>query len=181
MLITPETKVAALLDQYPQLEDVLISMAPPFKKLRNPFLRRTVAKVASLRQAAAVGKLAVADLVNKLRAEVGQPPMTEAGEQADSYFGPRPEWAAADKVVESIDERETDQNVMPLNPLIRRASKMADGEILELVTTFLPAPGIDLMRNKGYLAWSMEDGELVKTYFAKEDGPPPPRPPMKRD
>lgn len=171
MLITPKTKVAALLDRYPELEDLLVSMAPPFKKLRNPFLRKTVAKVASLRQAAAVGKLPVAELVNRLRAEVGQPPIVEGCEDADNYFGPRPGWAAPDRVVDSIDERKTDQNVMPLNPVIRRASKMADGEILELVTTFLPAPGIDLMRNKGYLAWSTDDGELVKTYFAKDSAP----------
>jgi hypothetical protein len=46
--IEPSTKVAALLDRYPELEDVLIEMALPFKKLRNPILRRSVAKVASL-------------------------------------------------------------------------------------------------------------------------------------
>ena len=33
--ITPQTKVAELLDAYPELEDVLVEMAPPFKKLRN--------------------------------------------------------------------------------------------------------------------------------------------------
>ena len=52
--ITPATKVADLLAQYPELEDVLISMAPPFRKLKNPVLRRSVAKVASLKQAATV-------------------------------------------------------------------------------------------------------------------------------
>ena len=46
--IEPVTKIAALLDHYPELEDVLIGMAPPFKKLKNPILRKSVAKVASL-------------------------------------------------------------------------------------------------------------------------------------
>ena len=69
--ITAETKVAALLARYPELEDVLIAMAPPFKKLKNPILRGSVAKVASLRQAAMVGRLAVEDMVNQLRAAVG--------------------------------------------------------------------------------------------------------------
>lgn len=167
MLITSKTKVAELLKEYPELEDVLISIAPPFKKLRNPVLRRTVAKVASLRQAAAVGKIPVVELVNRLRAEVGQSPMDDTPEEQLSYFGPRPAWAACERVTESIDERTTEQNVMPLNPVIRQASKMAEGEILELVTTFLPAPGIDLMRNKGYRVWSVEEGELVKTYFSR--------------
>ncbi|MHC4830644.1 MAG: DUF1858 domain-containing protein [Planctomycetota bacterium] len=42
--ITPETKVAQLLQHYPELEETLIAMAPAFKKLRNPVLRRSVAK-----------------------------------------------------------------------------------------------------------------------------------------
>ncbi len=33
------------------------------------------------------------------------------------------------------------------------------GEIVELVTTFIPAPGIDVMRSKGLSVWSTEDGE----------------------
>jgi hypothetical protein len=70
--ILPSTKVGALLDRYPELEDILIGLAPPFKKLKNPFLRRGVARVASLKHAAAVGGMPVNDLVNKLRAVVGQ-------------------------------------------------------------------------------------------------------------
>jgi len=31
LIITPKTKVYDLIETYPQLEDVLISMAPPFK------------------------------------------------------------------------------------------------------------------------------------------------------
>ena len=57
--ITAGTKVAALLSAHPELEDLLISMSPAFIKLRNPVLRRSVARVATLRQAAAVGKLDV--------------------------------------------------------------------------------------------------------------------------
>ena len=35
LTITPDTKVAELLEHYPQLEDVLIGIAAPFKKLKN--------------------------------------------------------------------------------------------------------------------------------------------------
>ncbi len=53
LIITPQTKVKELLDAYPELEPVLIDMAPAFKKLRNPVLRRTIARVTSIKQAAA--------------------------------------------------------------------------------------------------------------------------------
>jgi len=89
--IMPTTKVAALLDHFPQLEDVLIGMAPPFRKLKNPVLRKSVAKVASLRQAAAVGRVPVVELVNKLRAAVGQEPLAaeDLGDTVSYFAGNR--------------------------------------------------------------------------------------------
>ena len=53
-------------------------------------------------------------------------------------------------MVASIDEQEVDPNVMPLKPLLLRATKMEEGEILELATTYLPAPRTDIMREKGF-------------------------------
>ena len=53
--ITPDSKVGALLQEFPQLEEVLMRMSPAFGHLRNPILRKTVAKVATLRQIAKIG------------------------------------------------------------------------------------------------------------------------------
>ncbi len=153
-------KVAALLDSYPELEDVLIGIAPPFKKLRNPVLRRSVAKVASLRQAAAVARIPAVDLINRLRAEVGQPPIDQADSSEDTaYLGPRPAWFDEANVVESIDEQSLpDDGPMPLVTLLKRAKDLKGSQIIELRTDFLPAPGIDAMRNKGFLVWTIETG-----------------------
>ena len=167
--ITPESKVAALLEHYPELEDVLIGMAPPFKKLKNPILRRSVAKITSLRQAAVVGRISIDELVNRLRAAVGQEPITiEVAVDADTYYSVQPAWFDSDRVVASVDGSKVDPNVMPLNPLMRRASKLTEGEIVELVTNYLPAPAIDIMRKKGFLTWSREQGEVTRTYFSKQ-------------
>ncbi|MBW2461002.1 MAG: DUF1858 domain-containing protein [Deltaproteobacteria bacterium] len=166
--ITASTKVAALLRHYPELEEVLIAMAPPFVKLRNPILRRSVAKVASLRQAAAVGRLPVEDMVNRLRAVVGQEPLV--GDEApaeDPYFTAQPRWYDADRVVDSMDERDLDPDVMPLNPLLRRATKLVGTEVLELVTDYLPAPGVDILRNKGFATWCVMRGDIVHTYIMR--------------
>jgi hypothetical protein len=53
--INPSVTVHALLEAYPELEKVLIGIAPPFKKLKNPLLRRSVAKVATIKHIASVG------------------------------------------------------------------------------------------------------------------------------
>jgi hypothetical protein len=48
------------------------------------------------------------------------------------------------------------------------ATRLQQTEILELITTFLPAPGIDIMKGKGFLVWSVqEEPELIRTYFTK--------------
>jgi len=169
-LIEASTKVAALLEQYPQLEEVLIEMAPPFKKLKNPILRKSVAKVASLRQAAAVARMPVDDIVNKLREAVGQPPVASTDEPGDEeYLGEQPEWFDASKVVASLDEAEIpDDAPMPLVSLLQAANDLQASEIVELKTTFLPAPGIDAMKNKGFLAWTYEvEPGMFRSYFTK--------------
>jgi len=171
--ILPSTKVGSLLDRYPELEDVLIALAPPFQKLKNPLLRKGVARVASLTHAAAVAGMPVGELVNKLRTAVGQSVWQQAlvsddaGESA-SYFSSQPEWFDAAKIVASIDERAADPNKMPIVTVLQKAARLQPGEILELVTTFLPAPGIDVMKKKELLVWSVQQGtETVRTYVSK--------------
>jgi hypothetical protein len=168
LLIDPETKVAALLDHYPELEDVLIAIAPPFKKLRNPILRRSVARVASLRQAAAVAGLPVDEVVNTLRNSVGQEAIDADLTPSDTiYFAERPPWFDLKKLVLTVEESELDPDTMPLTELLAKAKKLQDGEMLVLVTNFLPAPGIDIIKRRGFLVWTIrERDEVIKTYVS---------------
>ena len=168
LAITPETKVATLLEHFPELEEVLIGLAPPFKKLRNPVLRKSVAKVASLRQAAAVGRVPLEPMINLLRETVGQEPIEfETDDDESLYYSTQPSWFDEKRVAVSLVESEIDPDVMPLTPLMQTARGLNEGEIVELVTTYLPAPGIDIMRKKGFLVWSTEEENVIKTYFTK--------------
>lgn len=168
--ILPSTTVAALLDEYPQLEDVLIGVAPAFQKLKNPILRKTVGRVASLEQAAAVGHMSARELVNRLRVAVGQEnlPPEEASGDTRCYFPPRPAWFDSSRIAVIIEEKNCHPDKMPVTAILQRMVCMQPGEILELVTTFLPAPGIDLLRKKNLLVWSIEEKpELIRTYVCK--------------
>jgi len=166
--ILPSTTVHELLTAYPELEDRLIGIAPPFKKLQNPLLRKSIAKVATIRNIASVGSIPLDELINKLREEVGQAKSNETYED-ESYFTSKPAWFSADKVAISIIEEEVgDQDKMTVVAVLREAKKLKEGEIIELITTFLPAPGIDSMRSKGYSVWTMKDeGNTIRTYFLK--------------
>jgi hypothetical protein len=169
--ITKDTRVAALLRDYPETEDVLIGMAPAFEKLRNPMLRRSVARVATLGQAAAVGRIPSATLVNELRAVVGQDPVAADVADEGSYFEARPEWFDSTAVVVVLRDEEMDPDVMPINPVLHAAKDLGEGEIVELVTAHLPAPGIDILRRKGYRTWSVEDDQVIRTYVSKNPTP----------
>jgi hypothetical protein len=165
--ITKDMRVAALLRDYPEVEEVLIGSAPAFKKLRNPVLRRSVARVATLGQAAAVGRMPAAKLVNTLRAAVGQEPVALDATEEATYFEEQPDWFMADRVVVELRDAEFDPDVMPINPLLRAAKDLGEGEIAEFVTAHLPAPGIDILRNKGYRTWTVEDDASIRTYVMR--------------
>lgn len=168
--ILPSVTVHDLLEAYPQLEDVLISIASPFKKLENPMVRKNMARIATIKHISSVGGVPLNELISKLRETVGQAPLNEAYID-EEYFGEMPEWFASDKVVLSVnDSTLKDKNEMTVVTLLKKSKKVKPGEIIELITTFLPAPGIDTMKSKGYSVWvKQETAGIIKTYFLKPD------------
>ena len=167
--IHPSTRVAQLLDAYPELEDVLIRMAPPFKKLKNPILRKSVAKVATLKQAAIAGRLDLSSMINQLREAIGQAPL-DAMEtiSEEHYLGTAPSWFDQSCVASSIDDRAGHSDKMAITRVLTDLRDLDTRQVVELTTNFLPAPGIDVARNKGLLTWTVrEERELYKTYFTR--------------
>ncbi len=166
--ITPSVTVHDLLEAYPELEDVLIGIAPPFKKLKNPFLRKSVAKVATIKHISSVGGVPLDELIGKIREAVGQSQSTDSFEDQD-YFGEQPAWFSPDKISLSIDkDKVEDKDRMTLTVIITEARNVGKGEIIELVTSFLPAPGIDILKSKGYSVWTLKEREdLIRSYFLK--------------
>lgn len=167
--ITPETKVSSLLDQYPQLEELLIEMAPAFKKLRNPILRKTIARVATLRQVAQIGDISLATLINELRAKVGQAIDFEADDQVSDWSVP-PLWFDPLKMVKSLDARPIiESGQQPINLVLKELKELKAEQIYELITPFVPAPLIEMAKNQGYQAWTKQPSskDEVKTYFTR--------------
>ncbi len=70
MEINAATKIDDLLKEYPFLEDVLVKMSPKFKGLRNPIMRKTIGKVATLSKVAGIGGLDLDEFLSALTAEI---------------------------------------------------------------------------------------------------------------
>lgn len=165
--ITPDMKVGELLRFYPELEDELVAVAPTFEKLRNPVLRRTVAKVTTLRQAARVGGVTVGEIIGRLRCAAGlEEPWR--GDEGESGSAERPSWVDDVTVVETRDLRpEIEAGDHPLPVVMGLVRELAPGQALLLVTPFVPAPMIDRITGEGLLAWTSQVGpEEFHTVFA---------------
>lgn len=165
--ITPETKVGELLDCYPELEATLLSLSSAFAKLRNPVLRRTVAKVTTLRHAAQVAGISVSKMVNELRAAAGLPETTGEEGAAPSPPPDRPVWLRDDRIAMRLDIRPLlDRGESPLGTVLAQLRQLQPGGILELTAPFVPAPLIELAGNRKLEAWwRREDSEKVLVYF----------------
>ncbi len=154
--INPETKVGALLEAYPELEEVLIRMAPAFSRLRNPVLRKTVAKVATLEQAARIGGVSVRSLVRQLRQAVGRqgPEITETQEPVPE---PAPAWVSQASVRLRLDADELlARGEHPLGRVREAVEQLAPSEAVELTSSFRPEPLIEALRRAGFLVFSRE-------------------------
>ena len=152
LIITPKTKVLELIETYPELEDILIEIAPAFKKLKNPVLRRTVAKIATLQQAASIGGVKTEELINRLRKEVGQDLI--AGEEGLQYNYQKPDWFSEHKIVNRFNVAEMlAAGEHPVNQVLSDLKKLGTDEIYELRAPFLPAPLIDKATSLGAKHW----------------------------
>lgn len=167
LIITPKTKVLQLIETYPKLEDVLISYVPAFKKLKNPILRKTVAKIASLQQAASIGNVKVGDLINHLRKEVGQDLFLDESENEYNYK--KPKWFKERNIKQEFDIREMlAAGEQPVNQVITDLNKLSSKSISKLTAPFLPAPVIDKASSLKLEHWIVkEQEELFKVYFYK--------------
>ena len=157
--IGPETRVAELLDAHPEAEALLISMAPQFKALKNPVLRRTVAKVATLEQAAKVGGLSVRDLVLKLRQELGIEGGGEIIEADGGGSREAPDWVAVDAEVQIDGGALLDAGETPVARASTALAEMGSRQVLVVSAPFQPAPLIDSLRAKGHDVFAREEAD----------------------
>jgi len=168
--INPETRVEALIEAYPGVEEVLIGLVPAFVKLKNPILRKTVAKVATLEQAARIGGISARDLIKKLREATGQAGL-DVLPSADGFAaGEAPGWLSEDNVRHHIDaDSMLETGVHPIGKVRECVAALETGEIVRLTSSFRPAPLIETMQRSGLAVYSAETspGRHV-TYFARQ-------------
>lgn len=171
MEITSRSKLLDVLKAYPQLEEQIIAVAPPFKNLRNPILRRTVAQLATLEQVAQVGQVDVGDLIGILCRAAGLAELPTAPRKA---FVPPPRSADDPEWIEGAPAHVVDgvallsDGIVPVQRVNELLGALPAGAFILLITDFKPAPIIEAMekaRRKMYYKAPAGAENLHLTYI----------------
>jgi len=164
-LITPKSKIAEILSNYPELEEIFIKFAPEFEKLKNPILRKIVAKLTTLEQAAKIANVDLGKLINTLRKAVGQDTIENIDASTDVNF----ETFDKTNVIEHFDARPLlNAGNHPVHIVMDKLSKLETNQILCLITPFKPFPLIEMAKQRNFKIMLEElEADLYYTYFKK--------------
>lgn len=167
--ITPQTMVSDLLENYPELEDKLIEISPIFKKFKNPILRKTVSKVATLKQAATIGNVQIGFLINQLREAAGLNSINVEEEKTRKQA--KPDWANKDNVKIEYDASiDLENGIHPAGKVTKEIHDIDGDELYLLSTPFVPAPLIQMVEEKGYEVFIDDLGnQNFETYIKRKD------------
>lgn len=186
--IRPDTRIGDLLKAYPDLLETLAGYAPAFARLRNPLLRRTIGRMATLAQAAAMGGVPLPELLQALRQATGEPPpaFDDAGLAGGVSHLPisaatpqPPAWLDQDRVAARFDARPLHaEGQNPIAPILKAAKEVPVGSIFYLHNTFEPLPLYDVLAKQGFTPWARQNGpEDWEVFFhrgepGREEMPP---------
>lgn len=160
--IQPETRIATVLAEHPELETRLLSALPGLAAVRNETLRQSLLEGTTLEQAARAAGMEPAAFVAVIRSWAGQD-TTEAscgpGGHAPLPPTPRPQWAQRFQARFRVDADEMlAAGMHPAGTVKQYASVLGPGEMVVLTSSFCPSPLILMMRQSGFEAWTGETG-----------------------
>lgn len=169
MEITAKTRLLDVLEHYPHLEKKIIAAAPPFKNLKNPVLRMTVGRLATVEKAAQVGNLDALAFVNLLRREAGQPELTPGAESsapADLVTMENdPDWVRGQPQFIVNGSELLARGEVPLNRVNELLPRLEPDGYLLLLTNFTPTPMIEAVSKQGRQVFHRVDAQDPQQHF----------------
>ncbi len=181
--ITEEDTVYDVITKYPQLKEVLVKISPKYKRLYNPVLFNTVAKVTKLKKAAEVGNIYVKELLYQLNDAIGKgkefldyfknqiPKMQE--EFLKKQFGDikkqeqKPDWMDNNQNFEVFDATKIEGE--PFAHIVEFAKKIKVNQGFVLIQKFVPAPMISYLETLGFESYvDKSEKDIIKVYFFKK-------------
>ncbi|MGH7392321.1 MAG: DUF2249 domain-containing protein [Candidatus Rokuibacteriota bacterium] len=160
-MISPDTRIAELLDAHPQLVEALAEFHPHFARLRSRLLRKVVAPRVTVAQAARIAGVPVEALLATVRRAAGEPepaPAPGATLEPETVAEPRP--AALDDLRPvHVDVRDDiARGAEPFARIMAAAKTLGERETLVLRAPFEPIPLYDVLGRRGLGHWTERHG-----------------------
>lgn len=167
MVITANTKIAAILKHHPAALDAIISISPKFEKLRNPVLRKLMAGRASISMASKIGGCRIHDFFEKLQplgfaVDETIPAIAEEKKQPPDFIKTIQPGQMIVLDVRPLMASGKD----PLNSILEKIRALQPNQVLKILNNFEPTPLMQLLQKQGFESYAEEINEnLVETWF----------------
>jgi uncharacterized protein (DUF2249 family) len=142
-VIRPGDKVAKVLAQDERLIEVFVAASPAFEKLRGSAMRRTMARLVTIEQAARIAGIDAAALIESLEAALrGAAPASVPVREQPAIDTVPDAWRALpeDRIVELDVRDDLRHGREPFRRIMDAARALPDGSVLRVRAIFEPAP-----------------------------------------
>jgi uncharacterized protein (DUF2249 family) len=156
--ILAHDRVSDVLARDESLVEVFVRAAPHFSKLRNRAMRRVMARLVTVEQAACTAKIATERLVRELNAALGladdRPSIGASASAPDGApkYDRHPEGAP---VVELDVRDDLRSGREPFSRIMSAIAALEDEEVFHLRAIFEPAPLFTVLSKRGFVHESM--------------------------
>jgi len=151
-IITSNDKITAALKAHPDLKDKLMQRSALYKRLENPLVFKTVARLASIADVARVAGEDLDELLLFLNTAIGQREAYLAQRPAPGQGAPQPQPQQPEDPpeieYETFDAREISGFFLP--EIIAKSKSMPQGQGLKVIQNFEPVPLYDVMDKMGW-------------------------------
>ena len=178
-LITENDTIYDIVTKYSELREVLVQLSPAFKRLQNPVIFQTAARVATVRRAAETGKVYLREMLYQLNDAIGlgkeflEQAKGQIARERDEYLskqsspevGSRPHWIDEATNFKVLDVRDLTED--PFESIRKTAAAAKTGFVL--VQKFVPYPMISLLASEGFESFVEKISEHeVRVYFYRK-------------
>lgn len=172
MKISPETKISAIIKENENAIDVIASVNRHFRKLKNPFLRKTLGSRVTVKEAASIGGISPDLIMEKLRLIGFEIESNSAdnflNNSINSMGNIEPETGIS--VRTTLDVRDQIAKGMdPMKLILKTSEEIKEGESFLLINSFEPLPIMHLLKESGFSSKLVKsEANLVHVYFTRE-------------
>lgn len=159
-MIQSTDRIHAVLKKDERLLEVLATTAPAFEKLRNPALRKTMARLVTVEQAARIAGIDAQTLLDRLNHALEHPdeaapaqapsPAQTNGQPETAEIPPHLLAIAAEQVVDCDVREDLRQGKEPFQRILAAARQTPEGGILKVWAIFEPAPLYGVLARQGF-------------------------------